>query len=151
MALNRCSVDSALDKRNSSLEMARVLLPMVALLLPTVGWDSIHPVEAAQPGRKLGRWKDNIKFWLVSSHCPGVAFQGSPSWRLVDWAEGRRARGEGKSAKTPFPQRKKALKHKGPGGTDRSRGERLLPGCPPPDTHIQWRVGLTTASFPALN
>ena len=79
LALNRCSVDSALDKRNSSLEIARVLLPMVALLLPMVRWDSIHPVEAAQPGRKLGRWKDNIKFWLVSSHCPGVAFQGSPS------------------------------------------------------------------------
>ena len=69
LARNRCSVDSALDKRNSSLEMARVLLPMVALLLPMVGWDSIHPVEAAQPGRKLGRWKDNISFgW-----CPPTA------------------------------------------------------------------------------
>ena len=72
----------------------------------------------------------------MSSHCPGVAFQGSPSWRLVEGAEGRRARGEGKSAKTPFPQSKKVLKLQGPRGRDRSRGERLLPGCPPPDTHI---------------
>lgn len=32
--------------------MACVLHPMVALSLLMVGWDSIPPVQAAQPGRK---------------------------------------------------------------------------------------------------